>query len=155
MLAPTFAICYARSPGSVLLSFQLERWYYDLWGPKCKLSPWRLLCFCRSSTSIVKVGALWGIIYWPGSLDTAGSNLKTPFLRKLDLRCPCRVPYLDSWHITNTQTKHWLYSSNGAASFNPCILEDTSSGNIHPQPGPLLLTCYQHWQMQISIFQAT
>ena len=119
-----------------------------------------LLCFCSSSISIVKVGALWGIIYWPGSLDTAGSNLKTPFLRKLDLRCPCRVPYLDSWHITNTQTKwflstHWLYLSNGAASFNPSWLENTLSGNIHPQPGPLLLTCYQHWQMQISVLQAT
>ena len=67
-----------------------------------------LLCFCSSSTSIVKVGALWEFIFWPGSLDTAGSNLKTPLLHKFDLPCPCRVPYLDSWHVTRTQTKRFL-----------------------------------------------
>ena len=32
MLAHTFSICYARSPGSVLLSFQLDSCYRNIWG---------------------------------------------------------------------------------------------------------------------------
>ena len=146
MLAPTFGICYICEIfwfGTVIIPVRLLL----LWSLRSQVQAdtmafsqlifssalnFHLLCFCSSSTSIVKVGALWGIIFLPGSLDTAGSNLKTPFLHKFDLPCPCRVPYLDSWHVTRTQTKrflsaHWLYSSNGTASFNPSILENTLS----------------------------
>ena len=58
------------------------------------------------------------------------------------LSCFCRIRHfeLKSWH-TIMKRKRFLrrrlpYSANGTASFNPSILENNLSGDIHPQPGP-------------------
>ena len=74
--------------------------------------------------------------------DEPGSALEPSSMRYFDLRCLCRVRHfeLKSWH-TRMKPKRYLrrrllYSANGTASFNPSILENILSGDIHPQPGP-------------------
>ena len=76
--------------------------------------------------------------------DTPRSALESSSMPYLDpnLGCFCRIRHfeLKSWH-TRMKRKRFLrrrlpYSANGTASFNPSILVNILSGDIHPQPGP-------------------
>lgn len=60
----------------------------------------------------------------------------------LDPSCFCRIRHfeLKPWH-SRMKRKRFLrrrlpYSANGTASFNPSILENNLSGDIHSLPGP-------------------
>ena len=74
--------------------------------------------------------------------DTPRSALEPSSMPYFDLSCFCRIRHfeLKSWH-TIMKRKRFLrrrlpYSANGTASFNPSIVENNLSGDIHPQPGP-------------------
>ena len=74
--------------------------------------------------------------------DTPRSALESSSMPYLDLGCFCRIRHfeLKSWH-TRMKRKRFLrrrlpYSAKGTASFNPSILVNILSGDIHPPPGP-------------------
>ena len=76
------------------------------------------------------------------TMDTPRNALESSSTPYLDLCCFCRIRHfeLKSWH-TRMKRKRFLrrripYSANGTASFNPSILVNILSGDIHPQHGP-------------------
>ena len=84
----------------------------------------------------------WRLSLIGHGFDVPKSALEPSAMRYSDLPCLCRVRHfeLKSWH-TRMKLKRYLrrrllYSANGTASFNPSILENILSGDIHPQPGP-------------------
>ena len=74
--------------------------------------------------------------------DTPRRAAEPSLMPHLDLSRFCWIRHfeLKSWH-TRMKRKRFLrrrlpYSANGTASFNPSILENNLSGDVHPQPGP-------------------
>ena len=74
--------------------------------------------------------------------DTPRSALEPSLKPYLDISSFCRSCHfgLKSWYI-RMKRKRFLrrrlpYSANGTASFNPSLLENNLSGDIHPHPGP-------------------
>ena len=74
--------------------------------------------------------------------DTPGSAPEPSSMSYLDPSSFCRIRHfgLKSWYI-RVKRRRFLrrrlpYSANGTASFNPSLLENNLSGDIHPHPGP-------------------
>ena len=74
--------------------------------------------------------------------DTPGSAPEPSSMSYLDPSSFCRIRHfgLKSWYIRMKRRRflrrRLLYSANGTASFNPSLLENNLSGDIHPHPGP-------------------
>ena len=73
--------------------------------------------------------------------DTPGSAPEPSSMSYLDPSSFCRIRHfgLKSWYIRMKRRRflrrRLLYSANGTASFNPSLLENNLSGDIHPHPG--------------------